>query len=139
MPVVEVEVVHDGALNCIKMRNAHTHTHSLPLGAAPRPQKCSLNAPTKRRHLFLVAAGERGQKSRKLGPETWGIDVGFLNKWYFIYFYWQMSTRHRCLCSSAMEIKLDTFNSGKGPRFGLLPAQRNSFANVFALLIKTKR
>lgn len=91
-------MAHDGALNCIKMRNAHTlptHTYSFPLGTASRPQKCSLIASTKRRHLFLVAAGERGQKSRKLGQGNCVDDVGFLNKWYFIYFYWQMSTRRR--------------------------------------------
>nr|DAA04099.1 TPA_inf: HDC14021 [Drosophila melanogaster] len=65
------------------MRNAHTlptHTYSFPLGTASRPQKCSLIASTKRRHLFLVAAGERGQKSRKLGQGNCVDDVGFLNK-----------------------------------------------------------
>jgi len=38
IPVVEVEVVHDGALNCIKMRNAHTHPLPPP-GGRPTPPK----------------------------------------------------------------------------------------------------
>jgi len=34
----EVEVAHDGALNCIKMRNAHTHPLPPP-GGRPTPPK----------------------------------------------------------------------------------------------------
>lgn len=128
------KVALDGALNCIKMRNAHTRSTPTPHPASrPHarlrvlPGGCwALTALTlpKRRHLFVVAP--RGAymvatgvllrlwQRRGGGKRDENEDSGrqFLRrwlqpKWHFIYFYWQMSTRRFFLCSTASKAQKD--------------------------------